>query len=107
LETSRRLMMPIGLVHRNRFCESVHCPIMGCDGACLRQFGAKRHLGGGSSRHYRLVRAMPTQQIWQAYLVTNLNSVQADEVKENPTVLFDLTDKLVWVAGQHGMVAAP
>jgi hypothetical protein len=30
--------------------------------------------------------------------------VQADEGKENPTVLFDLTDKLVWVAGQHGMV---
>src|SRR5256886_16389539 len=31
-------------------------------------------------------------------------AMSADEKGKNPATLFDLTDKLVWVAGQHGMV---
>jgi GDP-L-fucose synthase len=30
--------------------------------------------------------------------------MSADEKGKNPAMLFDLTDKPVWVAGQHGMV---
>jgi GDP-L-fucose synthase len=31
-------------------------------------------------------------------------AMSADEKGKNPAMLFDLTDKPVWVAGQHGMV---